>query len=189
MLPLGVVVAQNVFPEAWESFFERASGTEDLEERLTGIVVNPVPAADVSRMFGYGIGSTHQAAGFLIPDGAAYERPPDAEGEWERIILELGPIGFVLVILVRILIVGRLWTAFATSRDSARRWFLATALLFTVASIPGNLVFNHTASVFYWFFAGIALIPDKTAAVLGSSDVGRRSRISPGSPEGIFRRS
>jgi hypothetical protein len=183
MLPVAVVVAQNAFPEAWATFFERVSENEDVGERLTGIVSNPVATADAAGLFGYGIGSTHQAAGFLIPDGTAYIRPPEAEGEWERIILELGPIGFVLVVLVRILIVGRLWTAFATSRDPAHRWFLATALLFTAASIPGNLVFNHTASVFYWFFAGMALIPDESRAAFGWNDVGKHLRVSPGSQE------
>ena len=32
-------------------------------------------------------------------------------------------------------------------------------LVFVLAHVPGNLVFNHTASVFYWFMAGVALIP------------------------------
>jgi hypothetical protein len=162
VLPLTVVLTQSAFPDAWASFFERVSNTEDVEERLIGIVSNPGPALDPAGVFGYGIGSTHQAAKFLIPDGLAFRRPPDAEGEWERIILELGPIGFGLVVVIRILVLGRLWRTFATSRDPAHRWFVATALLFAAASIPGNLVFNHTASVFYWFFAGVALISDKT---------------------------
>ena len=183
MLTLAVMVGQNAFPEAWASFFERVSENDDVEERLIGIVGNPLAAADAAEFFGYGIGSTHQAASFLIPDGTAFVHPPEAEGEWERIILELGPIGFVLVVIVRILIVWRLWTAFTISRDPAYRWFLATALLFTVASIPGSLVFNHTASVFYWFFAGIALIPEKTQVAVGLSDEVTHRRINIGNQE------
>lgn len=170
-LPLAVVIAQNAFPEAWTSFFERVTDNEDVGERLTGMVSNPVPAAEAAGVFGYGIGATHQAAGFLVPAGTAYKRPPEAEGEWERIMLELGPIGFLLVVGVRILVVARLWTAFVTSRDSEHRWLVATALLFAAASLPGNLVFNHTASVLYWFFAGIALIPANTRAVSSVRDV------------------
>jgi hypothetical protein len=177
MLPLAVVIAQNAFPEAWTSFFERVTDNEDVGERLTGLVSNPVPAADAAGFFGYGIGATHQAAAFLIPDGTAYRRPPEAEGEWERIMLELGVIGFLLVVVVRIMVLGRLWTAFVTSRGPEYRWFVATAMLFAAASLPGNLVFNHTASVFYWFFAGIAFIPDNTRAVSSLRDVHSRAPV------------
>lgn len=183
LLPAAVIAVEYAFPDAWTSFAERAAESDDLEERLANITASPVSAADVSGMFGYGIGSTHQAASFLIPDGAPYKRPPDAEGEWERIVLELGPLGLALVVVVRILVAWKIGMAFANSRDPAHRWFLAMALSFAVVSIPGNLVFNHTASVFYWFFAGVGLVPDRSHVVVESRNVRTRLRSSLGTSD------
>src|SRR5205807_3831597 len=84
---------------------------------------------------------------------------PPAEGEWERIILEVGPIGFLLVLLARLLVIARAWQAWRARPEGDSRALLAVALTFLLVSFPGHIVFNHTAAIFYWFMAGVALVP------------------------------
>ncbi len=158
-IPLIVFLFTSFFPEAQRVFLERARANEDIGERILGILYQPVWALDEAKLFGYGIGSTHQAAYFLVPSEKIEALPPGAEGEWERIILEVGPFGFALVLLSRIFVSRRLWLALMTSRGSGRYPFLVAALIFSLVCLPGNLIFNHTASIFYWFLAGFALIP------------------------------
>ncbi len=158
-IPLIVFLFTSFFPEAQRAFLERARANEDVGERILGILYQPVWAIGEAKVFGYGIGSTHQAAFFLVPSEKIEALPPGAEGEWERIILEVGPFGFALLLLARIFVSRRLWLALMASRGTGRFPFLVAALIFSLVSLPGNLIFNHTASIFYWFLAGFALIP------------------------------
>src|SRR5207248_1629877 len=105
-------LAGNAFPDAQEAFFDRASDSDDLTARVTDIVAGPARAFGGTALVGYGIGSTHQAV-LRIPGGVAGTAPPPAEGELERIVLEIGPLGLALVLAARVLVVCRIWTALA----------------------------------------------------------------------------
>jgi O-antigen ligase/polysaccharide polymerase Wzy-like membrane protein len=164
-LPLVGLLAAGLFPDARTAFLERAGQNEDLSDRLLGIFHNPAAALREASLFGYGIGSTHQARTLLSPGEASDALPPSAEGEWERIILEVGPLGFATMLLTRILVAGRLWKVFHTVRDAERRPYLATAFLFALVSIPGSIVFNNTAAIFYWLLAGFGLAAGPRAAL------------------------
>jgi hypothetical protein len=157
-LPLIGLLVSGLFPEARTAFLERAQETEDLTERLVGTFSNPLWALGEAGVVGHGVGSTHQARVFLMPGEISDTLPPPAEGEWERIILEIGPFGFVLVLLTRIFVAVRLWRTFRAVQGTELQPYLAAALVFALVSIPANLVFNHTASVFYWFLAGFGLV-------------------------------
>jgi hypothetical protein len=152
-----VVLAVNAFPDAVAAFRERVAANEDVPGRVLGVVREPLWALGEAGVIGYGIGTTHQAIVFL---GGSGDAVPPAEGEWERIVLEVGPIGFVLVLLTRLLVIARTWQAWrARPEGDSRRALLAVALTFLLLSFPGNIVFNHTAAIFYWFMAGVALVP------------------------------
>ncbi|MDE2179514.1 MAG: hypothetical protein KGJ40_01535 [candidate division NC10 bacterium] len=157
-VPLAALLAGSAFPDGYQAFLERVRENEDVPERIAGIITEPLWAFGEAGLFGYGIGNMHQAKAFLAPTTEGAE-PPGAEGEWERIILELGPVGFGLVVLIRLLVSWRLWTALRAVRGTPLALFLNAALLYSLISLPGNLVFNHTAHLFYWFLAGHALIP------------------------------
>jgi len=150
-----VVLAVNAFPDAVAAFRERVEGNEDVPGRVLGVVREPLWALGEAGVIGYGIGTTHQATVFL---GGSGDVVPPAEGEWERIILEVGPIGFVLVLLTRLLVIARAWQAWRARPEGDSRALHAVALTFVLASFPINLVFNHTAAIFYWFMAGVALV-------------------------------
>lgn len=156
------LVSGRVFPDAWSAFWYRVQGNSDVLDRVVGTVRDPMTALADAGVLGYGIGTAHQAASLLVAGEAGESLPPAREDEWGRVILELGPFGFALVLLIRVVVVRRLWTALASSGKAGLQPFLAVAFLFTLAHIPGDLVFDHTASVLYWFVAGVALIaPDR----------------------------
>jgi hypothetical protein len=151
-----VVLAVNAFPDAVAAFRERVEAGEDVPGRVLGVVREPLWALGEAGVIGYGIGTTHQATVFL---GGRGDAVPPAEGEWERIILEVGPIGFVLMLLTRFLVITRAWQAWRARREGDSRALLAVALTFLLVGLPGHIVFNHTAAIFYWFMAGVALVP------------------------------
>lgn len=175
------VLAAQLFPEARDAFLERAANSPDVPDRVAWLWDSPPRALAEAGLLGYGVGSTHQAIGGFIPRAPSDPVPPPAEGEWERMILEVGPLGFGLVLLARVLVSWRLWTALRTSLHTDLAPLLAAGLLFTVSHLPGSLVFNATASVFYWFLAGLALIcPSAEApAERRASPEGRHSTFQP----------
>jgi hypothetical protein len=180
VLPLVGLLASNLFPEALTAFQERAQQNEDLQGRLAEVLYNPVWALAEAGPFGYGLGSAHQARAFVISGDTSDNLPPDAEGEWERIILEVGPVGFTLVLLTRIFVASQLWRALQASQGMRSQPFLIAAFLFSLLSIPGNLVFNHTASIFYWFLAGFGLMAKEGAPLRAAQTtraVGRRNEV------------
>lgn len=159
-------VAVRVFPEATAAFAARARESADVPERLVGIVRTPLLALADAGLGGYGVGTTHQARAFLVEDEIGALRPPDAEGEWERVILELGPVGFLLTLLARLMVSRQLWSALRAAGGTPLAPYLVGALLFSLASIPGPLVFNHTAALFYWFLAGCGLVQAQARAAV-----------------------
>jgi len=150
--------AVNAFPEAFQAFMDRAVGSEEeVTQRSVSPVANLPSVIEESGWSGYGIGATNQAARKIEPrSGSAV---PGAENEWDRILLELGPVGFLLVVIARLQVCGALWAALRAAGGSESRPLLVGAFLVSVASLPGNLVFNNTASIGYWFLAGFAFLP------------------------------
>ncbi|MCS7312726.1 MAG: hypothetical protein NZ742_07425 [Acidobacteria bacterium] len=157
-LPIITLMTERVFPEAYQGFLERTWHTQDTPGRIAGIVTGPLWALNEAGLFGYGVGSTHQALAFLAPDASPV---PPAEGELERIVLELGPLGLMLVLWARFLVTLRLWRAVWASRGTPLQPYVVIAFLYSLMSWPGPLMFNHTAHLFYWFMAGTALISVK----------------------------
>ena len=162
---LGVAAALTLwaFPAAGEVFATRAAESDDVPQRVVGVFVQPVWALSQAGPFGFGVGSANQAAPLILGSTGA-SLPPAAEGEPERIILELGPLGLLLVLAARLLVLGRHLAALGDARATPLWPVVAGAFLFALVHLPGNLVFNHTASFFYWFTAGFALVPARSAA-------------------------
>jgi hypothetical protein len=157
-VPIFVCFMFGLFPEAWSAFFERVESNEDVAGRIAGLVTEPWWALGEAGLIGFGIGSTHQATNFLIPDVSMDLLPPPAEGEWERIILEVGPVGFLFIVVARLLVVLHSLRAWRSLPRSDVRAIVAAAFMFVIVSFPGHIVFNHMASLFYWFMAGVALV-------------------------------
>ncbi len=185
-LPVIGLLVTGVVPEAGTAFVERATETGDIFERAVDAIGGPIWAMSRAGLTGYGIGSTHQAISFLAPSSTM--APLEAEGEWVRIVLEMGPVGFGLVLLVRILVVRRLWAALTSPEAGAARPFLTGAFVYCLLCLPGDVIFTHTTSVFYWFVAGFALVPGAKGRVAIPVGGERGERDGDGGVSGRTRR-
>ncbi len=146
-------------PEALEAFQDRAFGSSDSSSRYSAPFLSPFEIIGDAGPFGYGIGATHQTAAAVTKGIAPYSWLDGliTEVESGRIMLELGPVGFLLVYWVRIyLIFFALRQVFAL-RTGFHRALAIAAFLFFLAQLPGNLVFDVTADVYYWFLGGLLM--------------------------------
>lgn len=167
------------------SFRVRTTG-EDVVARALEPLVGPFRLLSESGVLGYGIGATHQAASTLVPgevpgswlDGLV------AEAESSRIMIELGPIGALLHLMYRLAVV---WLAFSIAlgaRLSRSRVVALGAGFFLLAHLPGAIVFNVYAGIYFWFFAGCAFL-----AAAEDREAASRRRTSEEVEAQIFGRS
>jgi hypothetical protein len=124
-------------------------------------------------MLGSGIGSTHQAASVLSRGDIDYSwlRGTLVETETGKIMIELGLLGFLLVMAVRLaMLTIAVRLVFALHAMFHR--VLATSILLVVANgLVGAVVFDPTSDVLYWFFSGVLILlarldAEETAAAL-----------------------
>lgn len=145
--------------EAVSAWVGRAtgSGTADVVERLSLPLVAPLGVLDRAGLFGYGIGSTHQMAEAVVhgPRPFYWLEGPNTEIESARVMLELGPLGYLLSYLVRFFLIGFAFREAFRLRTQFHRSIAVACLLFFLAMLPGGIVFEVTAGLYYWFFAGL----------------------------------
>jgi hypothetical protein len=152
------------FSPAVSAFWTRAnSNTDEFSERAFLFIEEPLAFSHLSGLDGYGTGSTHQARTALrsalnLPPGE--DLPTRFEQEAGRIILELGPIGFLMWYSLRLLILAKLFLLFLKLKSSFLKELALSVFFLHLIQIRAHLVFNHTISVYYWFTVGfIFLLP------------------------------
>lgn len=159
LLGLGLLVAglTSAGDEAVTAFSQRASGTHDIASRLTAPFTAPLNMLPYAGLLGHGIGATHQAATAvtlgIVPFSWLAGAAPEAESG--RVMLELGPLGFLLVYAVRLALPLFTFRQILRMRTVFHRAVAISALLFFLIQIPGGIVFEVTAGVYYWFLAGL----------------------------------
>lgn len=134
----------------------------DVADRIFLVFAEPLLYIKYKQLDGFGPGATHQATGILrtvlgLPYG---ENPPVVESEMGKILLEIGPIGFIFWYSLRIGILIALFLLIFKLKRSFLRELALIAFLIQLIWIPGQLVFHITFSVYYWFLSGfIFLLP------------------------------
>jgi hypothetical protein len=164
-VPAAVWLSDYLVPDARTVFTDRAAQSDDLERRVFGTFADRSWVVEQAGLVGYGIGSESQAINFIVTREYSVNSPPAVEDEWASIILEIGPFGFGLVFLIRILVSLKLFQVVRQARGSGLAPFLISAFLYTFLALTSNLVFDSTASIFYWFLAGYCLIGTQPRAV------------------------
>jgi hypothetical protein len=77
-----------------------------------------------------------------------------------RIVLELGPIGFIFWYGLRVSLLIALMSTFWKLKRPFLRQLALAAFFIQAIQISGTLVFHHTFSVYYWFLSSfIFLLP------------------------------
>jgi hypothetical protein len=160
MILAGICVASlsvGLFGEAFDRLAERARTATDARARIIKLVSMPFDFIGDAGLFGYGAAATHQAAPVLVPGGQSYYWLPtkDFEEEAGRVMLELGGVGFLLYIALKI---GVCAVAFQYLRRYGTRVPLAipVACLLTATSVMiTGMLFSSVGSSFYWGMFGL----------------------------------
>jgi hypothetical protein len=158
---LGVAFA---FRDAFNVFMYRVESSGDTAERLKVVDVGSLDdALDAAGAGGFGAGATQPGANALrrilgIPP--MMKDPPEAEAEYLRVMLEIGPIGFLAWYALRFYLLAALLVTWRDLRHPFLRQLGFAAMLIHLISLPQSLVINQTFGVYYWLFSGfIFLLP------------------------------
>lgn len=159
ILGLGLVclVLGYVAPDAIHAFRGRAAGREDLPTRILLPFYSPVYAFEYAGLLGYGSGAAHQGSVSLVPNlapgswlgGRMFEDEPG------RVMVELGPVGFTLIFLSRLMLVGMAFRQTKVLQHPLHRAIAVSCLLFLLSQVLGGVVFNATGGLLFWFFGGL----------------------------------
>ncbi len=163
-------------PEPLDAFVLRADQSEDTESRFLDTIVEPFQILDQVGVAGFGIGAAHQSASYLVGDGFSWwTNGLVVEAETSRVMLELGPLGFILVFLFRILLALSALRAALALKLRAHRALALVIGLYLVLQALGSVIFNPTADIYYWFAAGLlfALYRLERGVTTGSNEVAR----------------
>jgi uncharacterized membrane protein len=138
------------------AFMGRVSENEDITTRLVDNYT-PFKFLGEAGLIGYGIGTTYQGAAGLSDTWS--DMPRDFEQEWERLVLELGLIGFLLIMILRIQILFFSAKSFRRSTVYENKNLLGVILISQIPAVFGlnSIVYNYMDSIFYWFLAGLMI--------------------------------
>jgi hypothetical protein len=160
---LALIIVPVWFSPAVDAFWLRVVSNQDISTRTVGGFTEPFEFIQYTGLDGYGAGATFQAnekIRDLLSLAPGKRIPVDYEGEMGRIALELGPIGFFAWYGLKIVLLFMLWNVYWQLKRPFLRHFALSIFLFQAITFSSQLVFNHTANVFYWFLNGfIFLLP------------------------------
>jgi hypothetical protein len=167
---ISVLLINWKFRAAVDAFWVRVTSNTDMADRFSGTFTEPFANFKFKEFDGYGIGSTFQAGGIIrklleLPPGEII--PVYFEAEPGRIALEIGPLGFFLWYGIKLVILIIQWNLYQKLKNSLLRQLALSIFLIQAINFTGQIVFNHTANIYYWFLNGfIFLLPqlDRTIA-------------------------
>ncbi len=139
--------------EAYSNFVNKIEKSTDIGRRLSDNF-SPFKFLDQTSVFGYGIGTTYPPAQRFVTSWG--NMPRDFEDEPERVALEMGLIGYLLVYGWRLMILLYSWFVFCRLKNRDFKLIVLTALIFQMPFLQlSGLVFNVTAAFYYWLCVGI----------------------------------
>src|SRR6185436_17767478 len=108
-------------------------------------------------LFGFGIGTAHQTAAAVVSGVRPYSwlNGPRAGNKPGRTMVRPGPLGFMLFYFVRCYLTAYAVHQVFQLRTLFHRAIAIGCLLFFIAQLPGGVVFEVTAGLYFWFFAGL----------------------------------
>lgn len=146
--------------EAIAAFRERAEGSSDVPGRLMEPFLAPIRMAQEVGLFGYGLGASHPASEKLAGNELLLlrMRMPAVEAETGHIMVEAGPLGFLLLYLPRFYLVVYAGMRFRRLKTIFHRTLAVSSFMFLLTQTLGAVVFEATTGFYYWFFAGLLML-------------------------------
>jgi hypothetical protein len=157
---VGVVISAAVFPEAISGVQSRFGYDETTSRFVSALKVLPPVAMAIGEypMVGAGTGVTQNAAVTLHVNTKWV-----AELESDRLLIELGPAGFLLEWVARLGLLVAFVRASSILKRAGRRAVSGAALSYAAVTFFGNLVFDHVWQSLYFVGAGFILAETKSA--------------------------
>jgi hypothetical protein len=155
-----------VFPQAFDALYTRTFGGEEQVEEGQGRIAEafrlPFDEAAYAGAFGYGVGATQNATPILMSKlnlPFMGERIPIYyESEAGRVMLELGVVGYLLHLLLRLgILVTLLRTCFSIRDAESKALAVAALAALVFPLVIGGAVSQHTQNVYQWFLIGVPL--------------------------------
>jgi hypothetical protein len=150
---IGAVVA---FPDAFigiQSRFENQEETNSRYMLAAAAVLPPLAIATVKHPpFGIGTG--------MLQNARVQMKIPlewEAEQEFERYLLELGTVGFIVMWLTKFGLMVALYRAYQILKRAGRRGAATASLSYAVLTLIGNLTFDHIWQSLYFIGCGFVL--------------------------------
>lgn len=142
----------------WRALNERVEETEyeEAERRIMNVLKTPIDGLEKAGLFGYGVGTNATPAPRLTTRSDWEGRFPGDRGSL-RLILELGILGWLLLVSLKLALLYVSFQAVRASRCSMEFIIAATAFCVLLSNIALPVVFNVVDSALYWGSAGAVL--------------------------------
>ncbi len=141
--------------EALDTFMGRVEGHNDVGNRVED-ALTPFKFLDTSGLIGFGIGTTYEANKKFLT--GLSKMPSYWEEEAERVIIELGLIGFIISTLLRFSVfIFIVRTMFIVQDSRLKQIAMVLAIIQLPTIFYMNLaIFNWMDNIIFWTSAGIA---------------------------------
>jgi len=156
VIGFGYIGTQTEFAtQGWEAFQYRVE-TSETEGRVESMLQDPLEKTHI--FLGYGAGSTHVGARALSAEGTVQIPGIDYEEEPGRVIIELGLIGGVVFLCLKLWILWMTWDGMKRAKNSWEDIICMTAFIVAfLHTTVEKIVFNHVGGSIYWLCVGAAL--------------------------------
>jgi hypothetical protein len=152
-----VVSQTSVGRKSFNNLNKRFKDNNDAESRLID-TFTPLKFFKSAGWGGFGIGTYYQGASSVVNDWK--DMPRDAEEEHERLVLELGLLGYLIVLATRLSICVFAFWVFLSLRD--RYLKMLSLAFFIMIALPlfglGNLTTNWMDAILYWSIVGLLVV-------------------------------
>jgi hypothetical protein len=177
---VGIIAAVAAFPDAFLGVQSRFAASEETAERLKSLtsILPPVALATFDYpLAGAGTGITQNAAVTLH----VYTKWI-GEIEMQRLLIELGPAGFLLAWAARLGLLVAFVRAASILKRAGRRAVAGAALSYGAVTFFGNLVYDHVWQSLYFVGAGFILAETKAALDTMRAAAERKRAAAVGPP-------
>jgi O-antigen ligase len=153
---LAAVLSVSLFPDAFMGVQSRFGNEEENYSRYLGSIEAYLPPLVMARVdappLGVGTGTQQNAHASLH---VALDW--NEESETGRYLVELGPVGLLVVWLAKLGLMIALFRAARILKSQGRRGAAAAAMSYAVLTFNGNLVFDHDWQALFFVGCGFIL--------------------------------
>lgn len=153
------IVSSTSLAQGWVSFGERVQDAGDTRSRAEAMISGPIRHLQEGGLLGFGAGATHQAAPRLAPGMAPYAWLPttDFEEENGRIALELGLLGLIFYLGLKLMLVTLAAQVSGRAENAEESLIGTVGVVVLVTHLFLSVVFNPVAAAIYWATAGLVI--------------------------------